>query len=261
MFQVRDKDGRWGKSGISYHRTREEAEARVRGSMMVDTEGEHPGSEYLVIEEIDRESKPCVFCGNEVEADDEATDFCRSCFYSGRHLERKHADLIGRIGDIAAVTTCDVWHTGGGCFNLAIRLADGRLLTPSVGREEEDGIWPEPGLPEEGEQWSLVISESEEAWNEWDESKIVMVQRLYSDDGLVAAVADVSSGGDGLLWGKAKAAPEARTYLVARFDVTDLTEKQRDSLSGYVQAQAEAVRNGDEWDYPDVAVTVTEEVA
>lgn len=57
-----------------------------------------------------------------------------------------------------------------------------------------------------------------------------------------------------------------RTYLVARFDVTDLTERERDNLAGYVSAQAEAA-DDEAWEgepttgYPDVRVEVTFEDA
>lgn len=155
--------------------------------------------------------RPCVFCGGEVTSTNPETDFCRNCFYSGRAAQRTLQPFLDRIDALdEVVRNTEVMHTGGGCFNLAVWIADGRFLTPSVGyrgdgADTENGpsaadmdatVWPEPGFPDvaAGERWCLVVSDSEESWGEWDESKLWIPQALYTEDELVAAIRDIATG-------------------------------------------------------------------
>ncbi len=138
--------------------------------------------------------RPCALCGSEVTSPNPEVDFCRLCHYSGAALERSlrtdERDVLARLGALEGVEDATVWHTGGGCFNLAITLTDGRLLTPSMAVESGADISPEPGIPDidDGERWCLVISESREAWEEWDEDRIDIPHYVLDDDDLVAAV-------------------------------------------------------------------------
>lgn len=204
-----------------------------------DATGRHDGpfvgargtsQHYLVadvVEVVLRNERLCVFCGEGVTATTSETDFCRNCFYTGRSWERKLAPLLARIDEIDEVVSTAVWHTGGGCFNLAVTLADGRLLTPSEGfRSDDDGtVWPEPGFPDADDpesRWSMVVSASEEAWSEWDESKVWIPQDLYDDDGLVAAIREVAAKSDDLLARRlreAESAGDADETLLATNDL------------------------------------------
>lgn len=152
-----------------------------------------------VAEIVKRNERLCSICGSGITSTDPTVDFCRNCHYSGSALERmlrtEKRDVLTRIGALDNVTDATVWHTGGGCFNLAVTLEDGRLLTPSVGYMENGGVWPEPGIPDPDEdgKWCLVISENADAWGEWDEDKLAIVERLYTDDELVVAIATVAA--------------------------------------------------------------------
>jgi hypothetical protein len=125
------------------------------------------------------------------------TDFCETCFYTGAAAERERADLIARIEALDEVENgSGVQHTGGGCFNLALTLTDGRYLTPSVGYVENGGVWPEPGLPNEGEgeRWCVVVSDSVDAWENWDEDRLWVAESLYTSAQLVDAIRDIATG-------------------------------------------------------------------
>lgn len=139
----------------------------------------------------------CTICKtNEITSTNPETTFCRECFYSGAVAEQTLRPLLDRIDALDEVSqNAAVWHTGGGCFNLAVHLADGRLLTPSIGYEENGGVWPEPGFPEsEDDRWCIVVSDSVEVWEEWDEERLFVVEDLYTNDGLVEAIAKIARG-------------------------------------------------------------------
>lgn len=132
----------------------------------------------------------CVFCGETVTSTVSTTDFCRYCFYVGiMHEQRTCEHVLGRIRRIPGVRGASVRHTGGGCFNIAVDLDDGRFLTPSIAFMDEGQVWVEPGFPMSPEEkWGMVVSESEEAWAEWDESKLYIPQELWDENGLVKAI-------------------------------------------------------------------------
>lgn len=168
-----------------------------------DKDGEHEGpfvteaktfDHYFladVAEITEKNERLCRFCGDGVTSTNPETDFCRNCHYTGRAEEERLATLLTKLAEPENVDTVAVWHTGGGCFNLAVMLRDGRLATPSVARYEEgEGRWwPEPGFPEEeSDRWGIVVAASEEAWSEHDESKIVIPNLGMDEDALVAFV-------------------------------------------------------------------------
>jgi hypothetical protein len=158
-----------------------------------DRNGTHPGpfvvtagrhDYYLVTDVAEiavRNERTCVFCGNGVTSENPEVGFCRSCFYSGRWAEEERKHLLGKLAALDNVSTASIWHTGGGCFCLAVTLTDGRLVTVTEG---------EAALPEPGEPWRLaVVSESEEAWGEWDEDRITIFENHeWDDDALVRFV-------------------------------------------------------------------------
>lgn len=164
-----------GRASLSKALARDPGDAALLGAVPEwdkggDEEGEHCNCGML--------PRACRFCGGEVQSTNPETDFCRNCFYTGRWAEEQHAALLSAFKSIAGVKSTAVWHTGGGCFNLAVTFADGRLATPSVSFQEQDGSWGiEPGFPSDpGDRWGVVVSESEEAWSEWDEERLAMPQ-------------------------------------------------------------------------------------
>lgn len=81
----------------------------------------------------------CRFCGGGVEADPvkyPETDFCRNCYYNGARHGETFAELIA-----ALPYGTSVWHTGGGCFCIAVTLADGRKILISESEDYGDGVW------------------------------------------------------------------------------------------------------------------------
>lgn len=162
-----------------------------------DRDGEHPGpfvsargshfDKYAlsdITEVVESNPRLCRFCGEGVTATDDKVDYCSGCFYSGRALTETHADLLASLSAIPNVTGAHVWHTGGGCFLVACYLEDGRLVTLT----DADAALPYPGEP-----WRLmVVSESEQAYDEWDESKLDIREGEWDDAQIVAAVSEVS---------------------------------------------------------------------
>lgn len=168
-----------------------------------DRDGEHEGpfvteaktfDHYLladVLEIVERNERLCRFCGEGVTSTNPETDFCRGCFYTGTTQEERLAPLIARLSEPENVAGVAVWHTGGGCFNLAVTLQDGRIATPSVAYYDEGDCrwWVEPGFPESDEdRWGVVLAASEQAWSEWDESKLQMPNLGMDEDALIAFV-------------------------------------------------------------------------
>jgi hypothetical protein len=88
-----------------------------------------------------------------------AKEVCLSCYYSGAvHAERPRiATLIRRLQEAAPTADVGVWHTGGGCFGLAVEWKEraGRLLFGT-------GVESEASLPEEGEAFIVGRYETEE---------------------------------------------------------------------------------------------------
>lgn len=124
----------------------------------------------------------CTICRTEPITADPVkypeTDFCRYCFASGLHEQRRLSKrgLIERL-EKAGATSANVWQTGGGCMVLAIRFADGALFTAS----HEDG----PSIPEADGPWGGYLALTDDAWHDGDTEEHL---GLGDDDGLVAFV-------------------------------------------------------------------------
>jgi len=160
-----------------------------------DRDGEYPGpwlspdrafrSHYLladVVEVVLRNPRVCAICGSEgITSKSDECDFCVHCFYSGAMYARAHASLLAKLDALDVVESAHFWHTGGGCFLLAIKRVDGRLLTCT----ELDA-----GVPEPGDPWLLIVEwSSEDAYDEFDyESTVEHDDVSLSDDELVAWV-------------------------------------------------------------------------
>lgn len=162
-----------------------------------DRDGEHPGpfvaargvsfDRYLladVVEVVERNPRSCRFCGEGVTSRDPDIDYCSLCFYTGRALTDERGDLLAALAAIPNVTGANVWHTGGGCFLLAVTLTDGRLIALTDGEAE---------LPEKGQPWRFfAVAENMEVWDEYDESKIDQRDGEWTDEQLIVAVREVA---------------------------------------------------------------------
>lgn len=161
-----------------------------------DREGEHPGPFVAtrpgfdryhlddVQEVVLRNERLCRFCGEGVTATKSETDFCSLCFYSGRAFTEQRGELLEALQTLPRVESASVWHTGGGCFLLAVTLKDGRLITVTEGQG---------GLPDPGEPWQLlVVAPDMEAWDEWDEKRLDLREGAWTDEELIAEVETIS---------------------------------------------------------------------
>lgn len=138
-----------------------------------------------VVEVVERNCRICIFCGEGVTSREPDVLYCRGCHYSGRAASEQREDLLANLRLTQHVEDASIWHTGGGCFLLAVGLADGRLVTITDG---------DAGLPEAEEKWGLVvISPDTEAWDEWDEERLDIRYGEWDDAQLTAAVAKIAA--------------------------------------------------------------------
>jgi hypothetical protein len=162
-----------------------------------DRQGEHPGPgittagtyEHIlltdVVEVVRKNDRLCVYCGGGVTSTNPEVDFCRSCHYTGTAKEHDIAPLIDALQSHDNVATAEVWHTGGGCFLLAVKLTDGRIATCTAG---------EASLPNEHEPlWQVVgIWPSESAYDNDDYESVDYREDLaLNDEGFVALIASL----------------------------------------------------------------------
>jgi len=130
-----------------------------------------------LLEVVERNERVCVYCGEGVTATKPETQFCANCFYTGRAFTELRSELIGKLTALPGVADAHVWHTGGGCFVLAVTMTDARLITATDG---------ELGLPDPGKPWrDVCVAASEQAWSEWDEDRLDVGEGEWSDDELV----------------------------------------------------------------------------
>jgi len=174
MYVVRHKDRPTTTATMDYFRTLEEAEERVARGSLCTTDGEGKmvtlsGPEFLEIVELDRDSKPCRFCGEEVQANDPNCDYCRGCFYGGRtHDEwwpQIHADL--KSFECVDDDTVGVWHTGGGCFAIgAVATIGGKSYEILVA---SDAAIPDPAEEPDATFGACLMEEEEgSGWQDGD---------------------------------------------------------------------------------------------
>jgi hypothetical protein len=141
----------------------------------------HPLAE--VVEVVERNERVCRFCGEGVTSTNPEIDYCRGCHYTGRAAEAKREALLFAVRSIPDVTDASVWHTGGGCFLLAVTAKDGRFISVS----DEDANVPEPGEP-----WQLlVVSPDQATWDEWDEDRLDVRHGEWTDAQLTVEIARV----------------------------------------------------------------------
>jgi hypothetical protein len=155
VFALRDKEKPHIKGLIDYYRTLDEAlEARSKREMFsvhnpAGRDVPIPGEDYLEIVEVERESNPCRYCGAEVQASDSKIDYCRGCYYSGTSLEEGCRPALDLLDQIPGGKGATVWHTGGGCFALAVDFPDETYVMVTDG---DAGVTDEDGLPLDPQQ-------------------------------------------------------------------------------------------------------------
>lgn len=162
MFAVTHRDTPMRASTTDYYRTYEEAEDAVVGRELYRMDGTVlRGMEWLEIVEVERESKPCKFCGAEVQSD--SADFCRACYYGGR-TQTARGDIVKMLKGIRGVSkeTVGPWHTGGGCWSIGAVLK-----VEDDPREFEILVSNESSIPEEGEPFGFGIGDADGYW--WGE--------------------------------------------------------------------------------------------
>lgn len=126
----------------------------------------------------------CRLCEKEVTSPNPKVDVCRDCHYSGRADEDAHRALIDGLNRIDGVKMATIDHTGGGCFNLSVRLKDGRYVSVT----ENDG----PGIPDAGDPWDFItIWRTEEQFCDGDAQLGFVEGGKWSDDQLVGVISDL----------------------------------------------------------------------
>lgn len=109
----------------SYHPTYEAADEARRERVLHTREwGDLIGAEWLDIIAVERESRPCAICGEEIQAESQQIDYCRTCHYTGRAHERDREAQLDAFREVFPDADIFVEHTGGGCFWLAFRWKD-----------------------------------------------------------------------------------------------------------------------------------------
>lgn len=109
----------------------------------------------------------CEACGSRFATDGIKT-VCRACFYDGAtHARRpRMAALIERLNEAAPTAEVEIWHTGGGCFGLAVKWENGRFLfgTVAVMDEQTEEWTADAVLPNDDERWGIGVYAGEDEW-------------------------------------------------------------------------------------------------
>jgi hypothetical protein len=145
------------------------------------------------------DTKKCIYCKNEFTPPKPTTTMCQFCWYGGVHHEAERKKLMAKLRAVKGVTSAEIHHTGGGCFGLAVSLADGRFLfATDAHKDEKTGEWfGEASLPDPGEPWALGIYRNEEVFGNCEDECADAPMRLpLTNVEFVAAVRDlVKTGG------------------------------------------------------------------
>lgn len=191
MYEVRSVGG----YPSTYHRTQQEALKRVADSKMFKAGSDEPipGHEYLAIVEVERDSQPCVYCGEESENTAERYakfPYCRHCYYTGlafEHERREQLAIISHaLGARKSKFEAHVEHTGGGCFWLAFRALGEPIFFAATAGDAE--------LPEGKGGWLLVYRYNQD--NDGDEGVPVIILppgRGLSDNELGNLIVDAET--------------------------------------------------------------------
>jgi hypothetical protein len=139
-----------------------------------------------IVEVVERNPRRCRYCGEGVTSTKPEIEYCSNCFYTGAAYEDRHSDLMTALADLDPVRDVGVWHMGGGCFLLAVKFADGRLVTVTDAGGD--------GIPEMGETWGLlVVSPNEETFDAWDDDRMDIRNGSWTNEQLVAEIRTIST--------------------------------------------------------------------
>lgn len=126
--------------------------------------------------------RPCRFCSKQVVCRNPKVDYCEACYYAGNVQEEEHRALFDALNSADGVDLACIDHTGGGCFNMGIRLKDGRFVCAT---EDND-----PGVPDAGKPWGLItLWPNHENWGEGEPLKAI--EGSWSDDQIVGVIRDL----------------------------------------------------------------------
>ncbi len=121
---VRLRDGRTlGVDGIasSYH----DATGEHEGPFITTRESRDFYPVTDVAEVVTRNPNRCDLCGGGVTSKDpERYPYCVSCHYTGAVAEHLRQEHLRPIREAFPDSEVEVWHTGGGCFMVAVAFAD-----------------------------------------------------------------------------------------------------------------------------------------
>jgi hypothetical protein len=184
MFEVFHTEWPEGSQMSNFYPTREGAEAHVAsasgGKMTEEGFVETQGHEFLSIREVERESKPCRFCGGEVQATATDVDYCRGCFYAGRIFEDGVTGLLAALREHPNIDpdSVGVWHTGGGCFCVGANYQWDAGTTLEILTSREASVDEGPSLEH---PWMIGLTDSEGEYTD-------LPDELSSVEDLVEAV-------------------------------------------------------------------------
>lgn len=123
--------------------------------------------DLTILDPLAMQATPCEACGRGFATDGMKT-VCRACFYDGAmHARRpRMAALIERLEAAAPTADVGVWHTGGGCFGLAVKWENGRFLfgTVAVMDEQTEEWTADAVLPNDNEMWGIGVYAGEDEW-------------------------------------------------------------------------------------------------
>jgi hypothetical protein len=129
----------------------------------------------------------------EVFSTDPDRNYCLPCFMTGSYFEKvlsseDRSFMLERIRVMPHVLSARVFHAGEGAFQLAISLADGRMVTPGMAVQMNKQRLVVPFVPDADTGWGVIVQRPVEAENEWSELTIPFPDK-YDDDELVELVA------------------------------------------------------------------------
>lgn len=137
----------------------------------------------------------CIYCKRAFEPPKPTTTMCAGCWFGGRHFEAQRPEFIAALRALPGVTRAEFEHTGGGCWGLGVRVADGRYLFAVAAFKEADGEWyGDPSLPDPGQPWGVGTYADDEA-GFWGADEALDYVVPVTDEQLIDRVRAAASGG------------------------------------------------------------------
>lgn len=117
-------------------------------------------------------TRTCDRCGGTVTSKNPEYRYCQVCFYHGfGHHTDAYADLLQDFEALPSVTGAEIHHTGGGCFGIGVRFADGRFAFMTDTERLDNGELEYDATLENGPEGLSYLSlfVSEDAFQEGDQ--------------------------------------------------------------------------------------------